>query len=136
MPDKLVINYMLELIYKSNAILDLINPTDSLKLMEMSINKNDIMRKSNYQCFTFIIVDKSKLVIIKLDKMYLVIPMTITKVETKLRNVLINEKPKMEGLARFLNFYLNTFVSPVQSSATTTTIKEKKQVVPSDAKKV
>ena len=113
MPDKLVINYMLELIYKSNAILDLINPTDSLKLMEMSINKNDIMRKSNYQCFTTIIVDKSKLVIIKLDKMYLVIPMTITKVETKLRNVLINEKPKMEGLARFLNFYLNTFVSPV-----------------------
>ena len=80
------------------------------------------------------VVDKSKLVIVKLDKMFLVIPMTITKVETKLRNVLINEKPKMEGLARFLNFYLNTFVSPVQSSSATT-IKEKRQVVPSDSKK-
>lgn len=45
--EKKLINYMLELIYKSNALLDMIDPTDDLRLMEMSINKNDIMCKFN-----------------------------------------------------------------------------------------
>lgn len=45
--EKKLINYMLELIYKSNALLDMIDPTDDLRLMEMSINKNDIMCKLN-----------------------------------------------------------------------------------------
>ena len=40
--------------------------------------------------------------------MFLVIPLTITKIEVKLRNVLINEKPKLEGLSRFMSFYLNS----------------------------
>ena len=35
---------MLELVYKANAILDLVSPFDTLKLFEMSINKTDIMR--------------------------------------------------------------------------------------------
>lgn len=43
---------MLELIYKSKALLNLINPKDNLKIMEMSINKNDIMR--NYSASLFI----------------------------------------------------------------------------------
>ena len=64
------------------------------------------------------IVDKSKVVVIKLDRLFMVIPLTITKVEVKLRNVLINEKPMMDGLARFMNFYLNNFTSPIKSSDT------------------
>ena len=47
----------------------------------------------------------------KVDKLFLVIPLTITKVETRLRNVLINAKPKFDGLARFMQFYLSNFVS-------------------------
>ena len=58
------------------------------------------------------IVDKSKLLILKVDKLFLVIPLTLTKVETRLRNVLINAKPKFDGLARFMQFYLSTFVVP------------------------
>lgn len=40
---------MLELIYKANAMIELINPTDSLKILEMTINKNDIMRKKSFK---------------------------------------------------------------------------------------
>ena len=47
--EKKLVNYMLELVYKSNALIELVNPHDSLKLLEMSINKNDIIRKQNYQ---------------------------------------------------------------------------------------
>lgn len=36
---------MLEMIFKSNALLDLIDPSDDLKLMEMSINRHDILCK-------------------------------------------------------------------------------------------
>jgi hypothetical protein len=61
-----------------------------MKLLEMSINKTDIM------------LDKSKLVILRIDRLFLVIPLTMTKIEIKLRNVLINEKPKLDGLARFM----------------------------------
>lgn len=112
---------MLELVYKSNALIELINPSDQLKIMEMSINKNDIMRKLLFFLWLLniiiVIVDKSKLVILKLDKLYLVIPLTLTKVETKLRNVFINQRPKLDGLARFMQFYLKTFASPIDAAA-------------------
>ena len=54
-------------------------------------------------------MDKSKIVLLKVDKLFVVIPMTITKVETRLRNVFINEKPKFDGLSRYMQFYLSTF---------------------------
>lgn len=101
MNEKVLINYLLELVFKANAILDLVTPFDSLKLFEMSINKTDIM------------LDKSKLVVLRVDKLFLVIPLTMTKIEVKLRNVLINEKSKLDGLARFMHFYLNNFTSPL-----------------------
>jgi hypothetical protein len=75
---------MLELVYKANAIIDLINPMDSLKIMEMSINRNDIMCKSIKNSIV-LLVDKSKIILLKADKLYIVIPLTITKVETKLK---------------------------------------------------
>ena len=100
---KNLLNQMLELVMKSSAMLDLVNPGDGLKIMEMSLNRNDIM------------LDKSKLLLLKVDKLFIVIPLTLTKVETRLRNVIINGKPKFDGLSRFLQFYLQTFVSPVVS---------------------
>ncbi len=46
--EKNLLNQMLELVYKSNQLIDIINPSDSLKIMEMSINRNDIMCKFWY----------------------------------------------------------------------------------------
>jgi hypothetical protein len=62
-----------------------------------------------------ILVDKSKVLVIKLDQLFLVIPITITKIEVKLRNVIINEKPKFDGLARFMAFYLSNVVASVKT---------------------
>lgn len=88
---------MLELLYKANALIEVISSSDSVKLIEMAINRNDIM------------LDKSRLVVMRINKMFLIIPLTITKVETRLRNVLINGKPKFDGLSRFMQFYLTSF---------------------------
>lgn len=44
-----MLNSMLELIYKANEMIDLLNPSDQLKVMEMAINHNDVMRKRS--CF-------------------------------------------------------------------------------------
>ena len=57
----------------------------------MSLNRNDIMCKLLISFIIIKLVDKSKLMIIKADKLFVVIPLTVTKVETKLRNVFINE---------------------------------------------
>jgi hypothetical protein len=111
--EKVLINYLLELVFKANAILDLVAPFDNLKLFEMSINKTDIMCKIFHFNNIINIVDKSKLIVIRVDKLFLVIPLTMTKIEVKLRNVLINEKPKLDGLARFMHFYLQNFTSPL-----------------------
>lgn len=40
-----MLNYMSELVFKANSLIELVDPNDSVKLMEMSINRNDIMRK-------------------------------------------------------------------------------------------
>jgi hypothetical protein len=71
----------------------------------MSLNKNDIMRKLKITLFIRI-VDKSKLVILKLRKLYIVLPFTMAKIEVRVRNVMINQRKKMEGIERFVEFYL------------------------------
>jgi hypothetical protein len=93
--EKNLINSMLELVLKSNMLMDLVKTGDSLKVLEMSINKQEIM------------LEKSKLMLLKLDNMYLVVPLTLNKIEVKTRNVLINSKPKLDGLSKFLRFYLD-----------------------------
>jgi hypothetical protein len=52
------------------------------------------------------IVDKSKLVIIKLKKLYVVLPFSMAKIEVRVRNVMINQRRQMEGIERFIDFYL------------------------------
>jgi hypothetical protein len=72
----------------------------------MSLNKNDIMRKFYLIDYIAYIVDKSKLVILKLRKLYIVLPFTMAKIEVRVRNVMINQRKKMEGIERFVEFYL------------------------------
>jgi len=71
-----------------------------------------------------LIVDKSKLILLKADKLYIVIPLTITKVETKLRNVFINATPKINGLSRFMQFYLESFTMNQESQQVGKTIEK------------
>ena len=53
---------------------------DNLKFIEMQMNKK------NY------ILDKAKLVCIKLDKVFIAIPYTVSKIELRMRNILINNR--------------------------------------------
>ena len=52
------------------------------------------------------VVDKSKLVILKLKKVYIVLPFTMAKIEVRVRNVMLNQRKKMEGIEKFVDFYL------------------------------
>jgi hypothetical protein len=52
------------------------------------------------------VVDKSKLVILKLKKLYIVLPFTMAKIEVRVRNVMLNQRKKMEGIEKFVDFYL------------------------------
>ena len=58
------------------------------------------MNKKNY------ILDKAKLVCVKLDKMFIILPYTISKIELRMRNILINNRSILDGISHFLNFYL------------------------------
>lgn len=91
---------MVELLVKSNGLLRMVSDTsgakdDELRILEMSLNKNDIM------------LDKSKLVILRLRQLYVVLPFTMAKIEVRVRNLMINQRKKMEGIERFVEFYLN-----------------------------
>ena len=83
--------------------------------MEMSINKTDVM------------LEKSKVLILKLDSMYIVIPMAVTKIEVKTRNVLLNQKDKFDGLAAFMKFYLQNQFSQQRDKEKGPAEEEKKQ---------
>lgn len=61
-------------------------PAESMRVIEMSLNKTDIM------------LDKSKMLIMKLDKTFVIVPFTMTKIEIRMRNVIINMRPKFEAI--------------------------------------
>ena len=77
--------HMMELVVKSSHLLSIVGatgrPMDQLRILEMSLNKEDKM------------LEKTKLVIIKLDKLYIVLPSTMTKIEVRMRNIVINMRP-------------------------------------------
>ena len=52
-------------------------------------------------------LDKTKLFIIKLNRLYLILPFSVTKIEVRMRNVVINSNPKFEAISKFIDFYLN-----------------------------
>jgi len=59
-------------------------------MLEMSMNRRDVL------------MDKTKLVIVKLDKLFVVIPMAMTKIEIKMRNLMINQKSRLQGISTFI----------------------------------
>lgn len=72
--------------------------------MEMSLNKNEVLSKLVYSIE--ILVEKTKLVVLRLMRLYIMIPFTLAKIEVRVRNVMLNQRQKMEGIARFAEFYL------------------------------
>ena len=63
----------------------------------MSLNKADIM------------LDKSKMLILKLENIFVVVPFTIAKIEVRMRNMIINMRPKFEAISRFTKVYLEIY---------------------------
>lgn len=111
--EKKLVKFLIELLYKSNNLLNLsgLNPInqdvkksskglimceDQVQSIEFSLNKEDVM------------LDKSKVVIIRLHKLYMTIPFTVSKIEVRVRNILINVRPKLTGIASFTQFYLDS----------------------------
>lgn len=56
-----------------------------------------------------ILMDKSKLMIVKFSRMFVILPFTVTRVEVRTRNIVINMRPKFEGISNFVQSYLKVF---------------------------
>ena len=52
------------------------------------------------------ILDKAKLICVKLDKVFLIFPYTISKIELRMRNLIINNRSILDGISHFMNFFL------------------------------
>lgn len=81
-----MLRLVLELVSKSKHLLDISSAekqtaqTEELRILEMSLNKNDVL------------MDKSKLVVLRLMRLYIVIPFTLAKIEVRVRNVMLNQR--------------------------------------------
>ena len=53
-----------------------------------------------------LILDKAKMICIKLDKIFLILPFTASKIELRMRNIMINNRELLDGISHFMNFYL------------------------------
>ena len=91
--------YLATLIVKANSLLSMTGgsgkPKEEMRMLEMSLNKRDIL------------LEKIKLFIIRLDQLYVIVPIVVSKIEVKMRNVVINSKPKLKEISRFVQFYLD-----------------------------
>jgi hypothetical protein len=54
------------------------------------------------------LLDKAKVVCIKLDKIFMIVPFTISKIEIRMRNIVASNKSILDGIAHFMSFYLVT----------------------------
>ena len=70
--------------------------SDKLKYIEMQLNKKDML------------LEKAKIICLKLDKVFMIVPYTISKIEIRMRNILISNKHILDGISHFMNFYLVT----------------------------
>ena len=68
-----------------------------MKILEMSLNKEDIM------------LDKSKMLILQLERIFVIVPFTMAKIEVRMRNMIINMRPKFEAISRFTQIYLEVY---------------------------
>ena len=65
-----------------------------MKILEMSLSRADIL------------LDKSKMLILKLESIFVIVPFTLAKIEVRMRNMIINMRPKFEAISRFTKIYL------------------------------
>ncbi len=68
-----------------------------MRILEMSLNREDIL------------LDKSKLLLLRLENIFVVVPFTITKIEVRMRNMIINMRPKFEAISRFTQIYIDVY---------------------------
>lgn len=94
-------NYLIEIAIKAGNLLSCVSalgrPADQMRIIEMSLNREDIM------------LDKSKILFMKLEKIYVIIPFTLAKIEVRMRNMIINMRPKFEAISRFTQVYLDVY---------------------------
>lgn len=94
-------NYLVELSTKAGNLLSQVSalgrPTDTMRILEMSLNREDIM------------LDKSKMLLLRLDNIFVIVPFTIAKIEVRMRNTIINMRPKFEAISRFTQIYLDVY---------------------------
>ena len=98
--DRGLFDSLLEVITRAHQLLNVMyedteNPNrDHLKYIEMQLN----MQQS--------ILEKAKIVCLKLDKIFILIPYTVSKIEIRMRNIMINNRSLLDGISHFMNFYL------------------------------
>lgn len=81
--------------YKKDKHMPLAPPiTDNVRYIEMQMNKQESL------------LEKAKLVCVKLDKIFLIVPYTISKIEIRMRNLIINNRDILEGISHFMQFYI------------------------------
>ena len=67
---------------------------DNLRYIEMQLNKKESL------------LEKAKMVCVKIDKIFVVVPYTISKIEIRMRNLIINNRDLLEGISHFMQFYI------------------------------
>jgi hypothetical protein len=99
-PDKEeLMKELFKIAISANTIMKLTGEKQAFNSIEMSLNKNNVL------------LDKSKLIVVKMNSLILMIPIKIARIEVKLRNTFfINEQPQLSALAMFIEFYLSTYV--------------------------
>ncbi len=99
--EKVLLKYLIELVAKAGNLLTCVGsqgrPADPMKIMEMSLSKADIL------------LDKSKMLILKLENIFVIVPFTLAKIEVRMRNMIINMRPKFEAISRFTKIYLHCY---------------------------
>lgn len=99
--ERLLLPYLIELVTKAGNLLTCCGnqgrPAETMKILEMSLNKADLM------------LDKSKMLILKLEDIYVIVPFTVAKIEVRMRNMIINMRPKFEAISRFTKIYLDLY---------------------------
>lgn len=111
--DRSLFDSLLEVITKASQLLNILNDEDEEDEQEEARSnkkKKDKMDKLKYIEMQLNMVDqileKAKVVVIKLDKIFIIIPYTVSKIELRMRNLLINNRTVLDGISHFMNFYL------------------------------
>ena len=67
---------------------------DSFKFLEMQLNKSNEL------------LSKAKLVCVRLDKVFVMLPYTFSKIELRMRNLMANNRDTLDAISHFMQFYL------------------------------